>query len=133
MDLITLELAKRYVDKALAGLGSLKGKDGDSAYDIAKKHGFDGTEDAWLASLKGKDGVSPTIGQNGHWFFGDIDSGVKADGCGKTFISDGDKITFDSEAGLIEVSKDGKKTVVANYSVTDGIDTNEILYLFPEE
>ena len=58
MDLITLELAKRYVDKALAGLGSLKGKDGDSAYDIAKKHGFDGTEDAWLASLKGKDGVS---------------------------------------------------------------------------
>ena len=54
MDLITLELAKRYVDKALAGLGALKGKDGDSAYDIAKKHGFDGTEDAWLASLKEK-------------------------------------------------------------------------------
>ena len=59
MDLITLELAKRYVDKALAGLGSLKGKDGDSAYDIAKKarrgyyreHGMDDYTNQTLSML----------------------------------------------------------------------------------
>ena len=27
-----------------------------TAYAIAKKHGFEGTEEEWLASLKGKDG-----------------------------------------------------------------------------
>lgn len=29
---------------------------GDSAYEIAVKHGFKGTEEEWLASLKGADG-----------------------------------------------------------------------------
>jgi hypothetical protein len=34
------------------------GKDGKSAFEIAKDHGFEGDEAAWLESLKGKDGVN---------------------------------------------------------------------------
>ena len=49
---------------------------GLSAYEVAVKHGYDGTEEEWLESLKG---TTPHIGENGNWFFGDIDSGVKAD------------------------------------------------------
>ena len=33
--------------------GFLKGDTGDSAYEIAVKHGFVGTEEEWLESLKG--------------------------------------------------------------------------------
>lgn len=33
-----------------------RGDDGKSAYDIAKEHGFTGTENEWLESLKGSGG-----------------------------------------------------------------------------
>jgi len=38
--------------------GTLEGKlvRGYSAYDIAKQHGFDGSEEDWLASIKGDTG-----------------------------------------------------------------------------
>ena len=42
-----------------------------SAYEIAVKNGFEGTEEEWLASLKGEDGkdaentnTAPTVGDN---------------------------------------------------------------------
>jgi hypothetical protein len=41
------------------------GKDGESAYQIAKDHGFVGTEDEWLASLVGKEGQPGPAGQRG--------------------------------------------------------------------
>lgn len=43
---------------------TVKGDNGDSAYEIAVEHGYVGTEEEWLASLKGEDGeegFSPTI------------------------------------------------------------------------
>lgn len=39
--------------------------DGASAYELAKKNGFEGTEQEWLASLKGQDGVIGKDGING--------------------------------------------------------------------
>lgn len=39
------------------GADGVDGKDGLSAYEIALKNGFVGTESEWLASLKGKDGA----------------------------------------------------------------------------
>lgn len=39
-------------------------KDGASAYEIARAHGFAGSEAAWLASLKGADGYTPVKGQD---------------------------------------------------------------------
>ena len=40
-----------------------KGEDGLSAYEIAKKNGFEGTETEWLASLKGADGKTGAAGK----------------------------------------------------------------------
>lgn len=71
------------------------GPAGMSAYELAKQLGYTGTEEEWLASLQGPAGatgaqgetgpqgpagVSPTIGENGNWFVGTTDTGVKAQG-----------------------------------------------------
>lgn len=68
------------------------GEDGASAYEIAVKHGFDGTEEEWIESLQGrpgrdgsdgdpgKDGITPHIGDNGNWFVGDVDTGMPSRG-----------------------------------------------------
>ena len=56
---------------------------GDSAYDIAKASGYSGTQEEWLVSLigaAGQDGVTPTIGENDHWFIGEVDTGITAKG-----------------------------------------------------
>lgn len=43
----------------------LKGDKGDSAYEVAVKHGFVGTEEEWLASLKGETGNTGPQGEQG--------------------------------------------------------------------
>ncbi len=74
---------------------------GESAYDIAVKNGFQGTEQEWLESLKGEDGkdgkdgkdgetsadgMTPHIGraedgeEEGYWYFGDQKTEFKAVG-----------------------------------------------------
>lgn len=58
--------------------GSGSGRDGESAYDIAVRNGFEGTEVEWLESLRGQDGDTPYIGSNGNWFIGQTDTGVEA-------------------------------------------------------
>lgn len=69
---------------------------GDNAYEIARKNfNYKGTVEEWLQSLvgaAGKDGISPTIGDNGNWWIGDIDTGVKAEGTGYQYLKldDGD-------------------------------------------
>lgn len=72
-----------------------KGDPGDSAYDIAVKEGFKGTEAEWLASLKGKDGSSPTI-VDGYWYVDGVNTNIKAEG------KDG---------------KDGKNYTLTNYDI----------------
>ncbi|GIN93322.1 hypothetical protein J22TS1_43730 [Siminovitchia terrae] len=42
-----------------------KGEPGDSAYEIAVKNGFEGTEQEWLASLKGPKGDPGAKGADG--------------------------------------------------------------------
>lgn len=72
MDITTYILAKKYVDSVLSSSGALKG---DSAYEVAVKNGFQGSETEWLKSLEG---VTPHIGENGNWFLGEEDLGVTA-------------------------------------------------------
>lgn len=72
MDLTTLALLKRYVSDSIANAGGLNGK---SAYEIAIDNGFSGDEKEWLESLNG---ITPHIGENNHWFIGEIDTGVLA-------------------------------------------------------
>ena len=66
---------------------------GDDAYQIAVKNGYKGTETEWLASLRGAagaEGCSPTIGENKHWYIGDVDTGVMAEGKAGKDGKDGD-------------------------------------------
>ena len=72
MDITSLLLSRKYVDDSLAGAGAVKGK---SAYEVAVDNGFQGSESDWLASLVG---TTPRIGDNGHWFIDDFDTGVIA-------------------------------------------------------
>lgn len=78
MDLVTYALAKKYVDATLNGMGALQGQPGESAYDIAVKYGYKGTEQEWLKSLIGAPGQTPYIGENLHWFINGVDTGVAA-------------------------------------------------------
>lgn len=47
------------------GVQGPDGVDGESAYDIAVRLGFTGTEQEWLDSLKGEPGQDGTDGKNG--------------------------------------------------------------------
>ena len=61
-------------------------------YLLAKKDGYTGTYEQWLASIKGADGVdgkTPFIGDNGNWWIGTTDTGVKANGKDGTNGADG--------------------------------------------
>lgn len=55
-----------YTDFTEEQLKKLTGPQGDSAYKLAVKNGYEGTEEEWLASLQGADGTAITnITQNG--------------------------------------------------------------------
>lgn len=94
----------------VGGVGTVYGKDGDSAYQVAVKNGFEGSETEWLASLvgadgkdgidgkdgtngtngkdgtngidgeDGADGLTPFINANGYWQIGETNTGIKAAG-----------------------------------------------------
>ncbi len=60
-------------------LGSIRGKDGVNGAD--GKDGKDGTDGKdGMNGTDGKDGVTPHIGENGNWFIGERDTGIKAEG-----------------------------------------------------
>lgn len=55
LDVISWVLSKKFATDTAIGAGGLKGEkgeEGDSAYEIALKNGFVGTEEEWLESLK---------------------------------------------------------------------------------
>ena len=78
---------------ACSMIGCEKGKDPSEGKDpkiwavysaYAETKGDDALSyDEWLEELletaKGKDGVTPHIGQNGNWYIGETDTGVKAE------------------------------------------------------
>ncbi len=69
---------------AIPMAASLTGCDlsAESAYDIAVRHGFIGTEAEWLESLKGEDGSSVTIdiSEDGYWIINGEKTSKKAVG-----------------------------------------------------
>ncbi len=64
------------------GATGAKGQDGESAYEMAKRLGLTNadSETTFIESLKGENGISPEIGENGNWWIGTTDTGVKAMG-----------------------------------------------------
>lgn len=55
LDIVSYVLSMGYTASSLDGAGALKGEQGEageSAYEIARRNGFVGTEAEWLESLK---------------------------------------------------------------------------------
>lgn len=50
------------ISGTIQGGAIVRGKEGKSAYEVAVKNGFSGTEVEWLASLKGEKGDKPIKG-----------------------------------------------------------------------
>ena len=94
---------------------------GDSAYALAKAAGYEGTEEEWLLTLRGEDGTTPTIGENGHWFLGETDTGVVAkgeDGAPGNGIESIEKIDSEGLVDTYEITfTDGTSTT---FTVTNG-------------
>ena len=74
MDIFTIALLKKYVVEEITKVSSTE-LSGKSAYEIAVENGFSGTEKEWLETLKGS---TPYIGENGHWYIDNVDTGVIA-------------------------------------------------------
>ena len=55
----------REMINSIADGNGLRGEDGKSAYEIAKEHGFEGSEEEWLESLKGEQGPAGEMGPQG--------------------------------------------------------------------
>lgn len=131
MDVVTYALCKKQIADALKGAGALKGEQGLSAYQIAVNRGFSGTENDWLSSLKGDPGYTPYIGDNGNWFVNGVDTGTSASGAIKvTSEKSSSEIIIDEENGTISSVVGGTSKVVANYTQTDSIQSQDITSLF---
>ncbi len=62
---LLLILTLLFTSCAIPTIPGADGKNGLSAYEIAKNHGFTGTEEEWLASLKGETGAQGAQGEQG--------------------------------------------------------------------
>ncbi len=70
-----------------------------AAYTRAQSLGYSGTLEEFIASISGKDGLTPHIGENGNWWIGETDLGVKAEGVDGEDGADGED-GKDGENGL---------------------------------
>lgn len=131
MDVVTYALCKKQIADALKGAGALKGEQGLSAYQIAVKYGYEGSESDWLASLRGDPGYTPYIGDNGNWFVNGVDTGTSATGTVKvTSEKSSSEIIINEEDCTISSVVDGVPKVIANYDQTESIETTDINDLF---
>lgn len=74
---------------------------GASAYQIAVKNGFEGTEEEWLESLQA---ITPTIGENGNWYIDGEDSGMIASPELGGYYNE-DNIPIMSDDDILEICK----------------------------
>lgn len=131
MDVVTYALCKKQIADALKGAGALKGEQGLSAYQIAMKYGYEGSESDWLASLRGDPGYTPYIGDNGNWFVNGVDTGTSATGTVKvTSEKSSSEIIINEEDCTISSVVNGVPKVIANYDQTNSIETTDINDLF---
>lgn len=83
---------------------------GENAYQLAVATGYNGTQEDWLATLvgaSGKDGITPSIGANKHWYIGDVDTGIAAEG------KDGK-----DGVGIVSIEKTATEGNVDTYTIT---------------
>lgn len=92
------------------------GRDGYSAYEIARIHGFEGTEEEWLQSLVGADGKSAYELAVENGFKGTEEEWLGSFGAGSDIVIGN---------GLKQTFEDGK--TVLSIETTDSLDGNKSL------
>ena len=126
MDVSTYILAKRYTDQVVIGAGAIKGAS-CQIKDIIPVEGGNNIIFEWVYSdgskgektlfvrdgSIGKDGETPYIGVNGHWYIGEVDTGVLAEPDLDGYYSESNFIPLtNDEIDLLcadEVKLDGKE------------------------
>ena len=91
-----LSSCKNAADAAMSNsemIISYANEQAEKAYHAYLNQGGTMTYEEWLQSIKGEDGKTPYIGNNGHWWVGDKDTGVVAAG------KDGVSITVVAKIG----------------------------------
>lgn len=146
MDILTLSMAKKYVDDTLRGMGALQGEKGDSgksAYEEWLEQGNTGTEAEFLESLKGGEGFSPVVTvtdtDNGHKVSIEDSEGVKEfevlDGVNDTEIIHTDLTGFDgitTVLDLVNALLEEYRTEYKNVRFESGNISNTILTDLPQ-
>lgn len=92
MDLTTYLLSKKYTDQTVIGAGAIKGASceiksiepaeggNNVVFEWQYADGSKGEKTLFVRNgTNGQDGNTPTIGENGHWFIGGVDTGVLAE------------------------------------------------------
>ena len=83
----------------------------DNTYEFSVTHGTNGTN--------GSDGLTPYIGTNGHWFIGEQDTGVLAQGKNGTDGTNGTNGTNGANGvGILKVEKIRSEGLVDTYTIT---------------
>lgn len=81
----------------VGGVGTVFGKDGKSAYEVAVKNGFEGSETEWLASLKGEQGKQGDRGNPGVY----VGSGDMPEDCNVQIDPNGNPVTLEELKHLL--------------------------------
>lgn len=73
-----------------------------------------GSNGEWISipALTGADGITPHIGENGHWFIGETDTGVAAGGLTEIPVASADTVGGIKVGANLQISEDG--TLSAN-------------------
>lgn len=94
MDIVTLALAKKYTEESLKGAGALKGDKGD----------------------QGPAGTTPSIGANGNWFIGEVDTGMPTSISSQYFYNSlNEAITACNNDSLSSVNGVNAKIIVTRF------------------
>jgi len=74
------ELIIHFSDGSTENAGYILGEDGLSVFEVYQRNHpfFTGSEQEWLESLIGENGLTPTIGENGNWWIGNLDTLISA-------------------------------------------------------
>ena len=124
MDITSYILAKRYTDDSLKGAGALKGAS-CQIKDVIPVEGGNNVIFEWFYSDgskgektlfvrdggDGENGLTPHIGENGHWFIGEVDTGA---------LAEPDLDGYYSENNFIPLTNDEIDLLCASEVNTDG-------------
>lgn len=128
-----------YFPEVSLGIAGRIGLDGASAYEIAVKHGYEGTETEWAASLVNPADEGAKRAEKAAEKAQETADGISTDLTGKASLDDNKKYVIPSQIGPLTGLQSGAVCKNGHYSTTGGVFTDygtksvELLFTTPEE